>query len=183
MKLVVLIGNTAVGKMTVGQELTEITNLKLFHNHMMIEPVLQIFDKFDGQLVGKLRRTIFEHFAKSDLEGMIFTYMWAFDEPSDWKYLKSLTDIFEDEGAEVYYIELIAPQSVRLARNTSENRLKHKPSKRDLEFSEKLLKEDDKNYRCESYVGEVPFKNYLRIENTNLTEETVAKMIQKEFSL
>lgn len=183
MKLVVLIGNTAVGKMTVGQELTEITELKLFHNHMMIEPVLEIFDTFDGQLVGKLRRTIFEHFAKSDLEGMIFTYMWAFDEPSDWKYLKSLTDIFENENAEVYYVELIAPQSVRLKRNTSENRLKYKPSKRDLDFSEKLLRVDDQNYRCESYEGEIPFKNYLRIENTNLTAETVAKMIQEEFSL
>lgn len=40
MKFVFLIGNTSVGKMTVGQELTKITNLKLFHNHMMIEPVI-----------------------------------------------------------------------------------------------------------------------------------------------
>ena len=43
MKLVFLIGNTSVGKMTVGQELTKITDLKLFHNHMTIEPVLEIF--------------------------------------------------------------------------------------------------------------------------------------------
>ena len=40
MKLVLLIGNSAVGKMTVGQELAKITGLRLFHNHMMIEPVL-----------------------------------------------------------------------------------------------------------------------------------------------
>ena len=43
MKLVILIGNCAVGKMTVGQELAKRTNLRLFHNHMMIEPVLEIF--------------------------------------------------------------------------------------------------------------------------------------------
>ena len=32
MKLLFLIGDAAVGKMTVGQELMKITDLKLFHN-------------------------------------------------------------------------------------------------------------------------------------------------------
>ena len=36
-KLVLITGPQAVGKMTVGQELTKITNLKLFHNHMSID--------------------------------------------------------------------------------------------------------------------------------------------------
>lgn len=39
MKLLFMIGNAVVGKMTVGQELAKITGLKLFHNHMTIEPV------------------------------------------------------------------------------------------------------------------------------------------------
>ncbi len=33
MKLVFILGNAAVGKMTVGQELMKITDLRLFHNH------------------------------------------------------------------------------------------------------------------------------------------------------
>lgn len=41
-KLVLIVGAGAVGKMTVGQELMKITNLRLFHNHMMIEPVIEI---------------------------------------------------------------------------------------------------------------------------------------------
>ena len=43
MKLVFILGNAAVGKMTVGQALMKITNLRLFHNHMTIEPVMEIF--------------------------------------------------------------------------------------------------------------------------------------------
>lgn len=39
MKCVHLCGPQAVGKMTVGEELTQITELKLFHNHMTIEPL------------------------------------------------------------------------------------------------------------------------------------------------
>ena len=46
MKLVFLFGDAAVGKMTVGQELTKITDLKLFHNHMSIDRYL----KFLGNL-------------------------------------------------------------------------------------------------------------------------------------
>ncbi len=38
MKLLIIAGDCAVGKMTVGQELAKISDLRLFHNHMMIEP-------------------------------------------------------------------------------------------------------------------------------------------------
>ena len=79
MKLVFIIGDAAVGKMTVGQELMKITDLRLFHNHMTIEPVLEIFGDFNGAAITKLRHVIFEEFAKTDKYGMIFTYMWAFD--------------------------------------------------------------------------------------------------------
>lgn len=48
MKLVLIIGAGAVGKMTIGQELMKITNLRLFHNHMMIEPVIDIFGYCKG---------------------------------------------------------------------------------------------------------------------------------------
>ena len=37
MKLVFILGDAAVGKMTVGQELMKITDLRLFHNNMTIE--------------------------------------------------------------------------------------------------------------------------------------------------
>lgn len=39
MKLVIITGPHAVGKMTVGQELERLTGLKLFHNHMTIDIV------------------------------------------------------------------------------------------------------------------------------------------------
>ncbi len=43
MKVVFLIGNASVGKMTVGQDLMKITDLRLFHNHVTIEPVIEIY--------------------------------------------------------------------------------------------------------------------------------------------
>jgi hypothetical protein len=183
MNLVFLIGDAAVGKMTVGQELMKQTGLRLFHNHMMIEPVIEIFGTFNGHVTQQLREVIFHEFAKSDNKGMIFTYLWAFDMQSDWDYVAHVSDIFRQQGAEIYYVELIAPQEVRLQRNETANRLAHKASKRDLEASRARLLRDDANYRCVSLPGEIPFENYLRIDNSEISAETAAKMIREHFAL
>ena len=179
MKLVLLVGAGAVGKMTVGQELAKITDLKLFHNHMMIEPTIEVFGHFHGRVIQQLREIIFNEFVKTDNEGMIFTVMWAFDMPSDLEYVMSVAEKFD----EVYCVELIADQSVRLERNKSENRLHHKASKRDLAASEQRVLNEDANHRLVSEPGEIPFENYLRIDNTNLSADVVARMIKESFSL
>lgn len=183
MKLVFIIGNTAVGKMTVGQALMATTDLKLFHNHMIIEPVIEVFGTFKGDTISKLREVIFKDFAASDQAGMIFTYMWAFDQQSDWDYIESVKDIFAPYGTEFYYIELVADKDERLKRNKTENRLLHKASKRDLDFSNHLFELADNSYRCESDEGEIPFDNYLRIDNTHLSPEVVAAQIKAHFNL
>ena len=178
MKLVLIIGSGAVGKMTVGQELMKITDLRLFHNHMIIEPVIDVFGYFNGVAIQKLREVVFDEFVKGDYEGMIFTVMWAFDMPSDREYVMNVASKFD----EVYCVELIADQSVRLERNKTENRLKNKASKRDLEASEQRLLNED-THRLISDEGEIPFENYMRIDNTNLAPDVVAKMIKDKFDL
>ncbi len=185
MKLLFLIGNTAVGKMTVGQELMKRTGLRLFHNHMTIELVLEVFGGFHAGAVRRLRDVIFEEFAASGGYGLIFTYMWAFDDPSDWEYVEHVKEIFRqrDPDTEFYYVELVAPQAVRLQRNATENRLRHKASKRDIEASNRRLLADDECARCESREGEIPFDNYIRIDNSRLSPQDTAKQIQERFGL
>ena len=178
MKLVLIIGAGAVGKMTVGQALMRKTGLRLFHNHMMIEPVIDIFGTFNGQAVNRLREVVFEEFLRSDLPGMIFTYMWAFDMPSDRAYIEALAARFD----EVYCVELVAPQEVRLQRNRTENRMAHKASKRNSDFSESLIRREDANYRLVSEPGEIPFP-YLRLENADMSPEAAAERIVAAFGL
>lgn len=183
MKLLFMIGDAAVGKMTVGQELMKITDLRLFHNHMTIEPVIEIFGKYDGKTISQIREVVFKNFAASDNYGMIFTYMWAFDCKDDWDYIEHVKEIFKPYDTEFYYVELIAPQEVRLQRNATENRLNYKASKRDIELSNQRLINDDKNYRCVSYEGEITFDNYLRIDNSDKEPAEVARLIKEAFNL
>lgn len=183
MKLVFLIGDLGVGKMTVGQELMKITDLRLFHGHMTIEPVIETFGYYHDTAIYKMREIIFEEFAASSNYGLIYTYVWAFDQKNDWDYVEHFTNIFRKKDADVYYVELVAPQEVRLQRNITENRLMHKASKRDIEISNQRLINTDINYRCVSNEGEIPFDNYIKIDNSNLSAELVAKMIKEHFNL
>lgn len=148
---------------------------------MMIEPVLEVFGTFHSEVIARLRSLIFEEFAKTDNFGLIFTYMWAFDQQSDWDYIAHVRNLFHIPDADVYHIELLAPQDVRLQRNATENRLAHKPSKRDLEASNLRILNDDLRYRCESFPGELTFPNYLRLPNSGITACDAAARIKAHF--
>jgi hypothetical protein len=184
--LVFIVGPPAVGKMTVGVELAERTGLRLFHNHHTIELVLRFFPFGSppfGRLVNEFRRRIFEEVAGSDLPGLIFTYVWAFDHPGDHAQVAQLADIFTSRGGRVLYVELQAAQEERLRRNETEFRLAEKPSKRDVAASRARLLEHDAAYRLNS-AGEFEGRaDYLRIDNTVLPPETVAERIIDHFSL
>jgi len=187
MKLVILAGPQAIGKMTIGQELANITELKLFHNHQTIEIIRELvpLDEEGWKLVDQLREPIFRAFAKSGQYGMVYTLVCAF--PQDLAYVELVKNRFREEcpegDFEFYFVELEADFEERLRRNKTENRLLHKPSKRDLEWSEGLLHSYETQYRQNSLPGEVTEPNYLRIDNTNLTAEEVAKQIKEKFNL
>ena len=187
MKLLFIFGAHAAGKMTVGQAVSRITPLKLFHNHMTIEPVIELFGAYNGAVTQRLRQVVFEEFAQTDNYGLIFTFIWAFDVPYDTEYVRALTKLYEDAGAQVDYVELVTPQDVRLVRNRTENRLKEKASKRDVELSEMRMLSAEGKYRCVSEPGEIAEllgiapERYLRIDNTSLSPEETAERIVSHF--
>ena len=185
-KFIMIVGPQAVGKMTVGQELSKITNLKLLHNHMTIELLSKLFD-YSKESYTKLnldfRTQIFEEFSKSKEYGIIFTCCFDFDVKEEWKIIEKWRNIFKEKGGECYFVELETTLEERLRRNKTNNRLNHKPSKRDLEWSENDILKSIKKHRLNSYPNEIPFENYYRIDNTNISAEETAKLIKEKFDL
>lgn len=180
-----IFGPQAVGKMTVGHELEKITELKLFHNHMTIELLCPFlgFSPEMWELSTLFRQKIFEAFSKSDSYGMIFTFVWSFDSKEGWEYVDKVCKIFEEKGGEVYFVQLEADFNERIERNKTPHRLVHKPSKRNVEQSEHRLRMATENHRLNSFEGEIKRKNYIKINNTNLTPEEGAKSIKEKFIL
>lgn len=184
---VIIIGPHAVGKMTVGQELAKITGLRLFHNHMSIELARKLFPNEQEEfrsLIRATRQHVFDLFATHNLPGLIFTYMCAFDQQEELDYLMGLIELFKSNGAKCCVVELCADFDIRLIRNRSENRLLHKESKRDLDWSEAEMRSTSEKFRLNSYDGEeLPFENYMKLDNTNVAPDEVAKMIRTRFAI
>jgi hypothetical protein len=184
--LILLIGPPAVGKMTVGHEVAARTGLKLFHNHQTIELVLGFFPFGSApfnRLVREFRRRIFEEVAASDLPGLIFTYVWAFDLSEDAEFVAEFASIFERRGGRVLYVELHADLDERLRRNETEFRLEQKPSKRDVAASRQRLLDLDAQYRLTSDGRFEGRQDYLHIDNTRLTAAAAADRIIEHFAL
>ena len=56
-------------------------------------------------------------------------------------------------------------------------------TKRDIASSNERVIQHTKNHRFVSRDGEVPISNFMRIDNSNIEPDVVAKMIKERFDL
>jgi len=183
--VVVIIGPPAVGKMAVGRELERLTGFPLLHNHMTIDLVLPFFEFGSepfSRLVGGFRRSIINEVAASDHAGLIFTYVWAFDQTTDLSFVERLLEPFVAGGGRGVFVELYAPLEVRLERNDTPLRLLEKSSKRDVEASRARLLDIDRRHHMNS-DGDFPYDDHLFVDTTDLSAEETADLVIAHFSL
>jgi hypothetical protein len=184
--LLFVVGPPAVGKMSVGQAITERTGLRLFHNHIAIELALRYFDfgtPAFHRIDAAIRRLVIEEVAASDLPGLVFTYVWAFNVPEDQAVVEEFAKPFRERGARVLFVELEATQDERLKRLAGVSRLAEKPSRRDLDAARRDLLDDDARYQLNSGGKFDDRPDYLRINNTLLTPGEVAERVIEHFAL
>ena len=183
--LIVIAGPQAVGKMTVAEELKKKTGYSLMVNHDSIEVSKKIFHLNENawrELNSLVRKNVFETAIKNNVD-MIFTFVVAFDMKEDIDYLTNLKNMFEVSGGNFYFVELEADLETRLQRNITPHRLEEKKSKRDLEWSKTELLDCMEKYRLNSNEGEKLFENQIKINNTELEPDEVAKIIIEKFKL
>lgn len=182
----VILGPPAVGKMTVGQEIAKQTGFKLFHNHLVIESLLPIFE-FDSEhfkkLVKEFRTRVFEEIIVEKPAGIIFTFVINFKINTGLNTLLQWIDLFKQNNFRVCVAELEASLGIRLKRNETLNRLNYKLSKKNLELSRQVLLQNEEEWITNSPAELFKDLDYLRIENENKTACEVADLIVKNFKL
>lgn len=109
--------------------------------------------------------------------------VWDYDCQEEEEYVDEILEIFREKNAQICLVELQAGLGIRLKRNRHEHRLKHKPSKRDVDWSEQYLHYSASNFRMESREKEFEDKEIYKIDNSNLQSEKVARMIREKFKL
>lgn len=185
MRLLLIIGPPAVGKMTVGREIAARSDFRLFHNHHTIEPLVEVFGYGTAPfnvLNGEFRRRVIEEAARNNLD-LIFTFVWNLEDPADTAYVEQLVAPFDEAGGEIRVLELAADLETRLVRNRGESRLAAKPTKRDVEWSDAnvrgleayQLNTDPSGAKPTPADGFLTRHPLLRLDTRNLTAAEVAE--------
>lgn len=190
MRLLVIFGPPAVGKMTVGREIAHRSSLRLLHNHALIEPLLDVFDYGTPsftRLLRQWRAQIVEEAAVSGTD-LLLTFVWGLELHSDAVEVAGYIRPYVDQGAEVAFAELTADLGTRLQRNRTDLRLAEKRSKRDVEWSDANVRDMERfvmNTDLPSATDPalpgtalLAQHRHLRLDNTELTpRETAAQIL------
>lgn len=176
-----LIGPPAVGKMTVGQEVCRRTGYTLFHGHVVGDVVAAYFP-FGTPSFARLsqtwRRTFIEEAALAGMN-LVTTVAWRFDVPGDAETISGWLRPYTEAGR-VLCVELVAPLAVRIVRNHSENRRRHKTASW---VTDDYLREIHAAHRYDS-GGDFPIDlPHLRLETEHLPAEDAAHRIIEHFDL
>ena len=181
MTLLFVFGPPAVGKMTVGRAIADAGGFRLFHNHHMLEPLLDVFDygtpPFDV-LLQEFRLRVLEEAAAAGID-LVYTLVWGLDLPQDSAYLRRHLRPFVEAGQPIAFVELYADLETRLARNGTAYRLSEKKSKRDVAWSDENVRELERHVLntgirptpADELIAAYP---HLRIDNTDRSPDDVA---------
>ena len=175
MKLILIHGSPAVGKLTVAGEIARQTGFKVFHNHLTIDAVSPVFE-FGTEPFWKLVHLFrIETIAEAARQNVSLIYTFCYAKGADDAHVEEVLKAVEDGGGEVCFTLLVAEKSEIEKRILSESRLNYMKMK-----SRKMLRETWEKYEL---FSPVPFRESLTIDNTNLSAEDAAKQIIAHFNL
>jgi hypothetical protein len=127
LKLIFIYGLPATGKYTVAKELAAITGYKLFHNHLVVDMLLSVFD-FGSEPFVALREdiwiSVFEEASAAQLPGLIFTFNP--ESTVSPGFIPNVLDTLQQSGSEVNFVELQCPLAELKSRMDSPSRQQHR---------------------------------------------------------
>jgi hypothetical protein len=106
MKLMLLYGPPAVGKLTIAQEVARLTGFPVFHNHLTVNVAAAIFPRGTPayrRLLWHLRYAVFAAAAHAHLDGVLFTMVYRRDQEP---YIARCAEVMQPFGGEVCLVQV-----------------------------------------------------------------------------
>ncbi len=126
MKLIIIHGPPAAGKLTVANALSLRTNFKVFHNHLSIDctqPVFEFGTDAFWRINVKVRCEVIAEAARQNID-LIHTFCYG-KGPDD-EYFRELMAAAQDNGGEVHAVLLHCRNEIRKVRIVDESRVRMK---------------------------------------------------------
>lgn len=175
MKLLLIYGSPAVGKLTVANEIAARTGFKVFHNHLSIdcvEPVFEFGSESFAKLINLIRLETIREAARIGRD-LIYTFCYA-KGPDD-AHVRQVAEIVESAGGEMLFVLLKADRDALDRRVTADSRRNSGKAK--------TIALMDHFHETYDLVSPVPDRESLVIDNTNLPAGETARQIIGHFDL
>lgn len=172
MKLILLYGPPASGKLTIAEKLSKLTGIPLFHNHLSRDLVEALYGsnfKSHYALIDTIRYEVIDYCAKQG-DDLIFTYVYEGGEGDDGD-IRRFIEIVEKYHGKIMFVELSADRNDLIARTNSDSRKSHGKLVDPIKMT-KITQNMDK-FR-------IPYVTPLRINTSDINPDTaVATIIDK----
>jgi len=175
MKLLIIYGAPAAGKLTIATEVARRTGFKLFHNHVSIDCVKPVFD-FGTQPFLRMIETIrFAMIAEAAREGVDLIHTFVYASGEDDEHFANLIASAEDNGGELRLVLLKCDADELKARIGNDSRVK----------IGKLSDPDAVDRSLTKYDLRSPYpgRESLEIDTTAITVEEAADEIVRHLGL
>jgi len=174
MKLIVIYGPPAVGKLSVAKELAKLTKYKVFHNHLTFDLVNSVFEVDKGKFWdyhNKLRFDMVKILVENKVNFITtFGYTKKFPKPLD-----DIVKLVKKNKGKVYYVQLICDEEELYKRVKHPNRKNYRKI-----YHVNVLKSGLKKY---GYFDIVPYNPNITIDNTRLSPKKAALKIKEYYKL
>ncbi|HEX8289460.1 MAG TPA: hypothetical protein VF556_15870 [Pyrinomonadaceae bacterium] len=171
MKLILIYGSPAVGKLTVANEIARKTDFKVFHNHLTIDAVEPIFEFGTSSFWKLVHFFRIETVAEAARAGQNLIYTFCYAKDSDDEHVRLITKAVEENGGEILFVLLVAEKSEIEKRVLAESRKRYGKAKT-IEILHEVWDKYD-------LFSPVPDRESLIVDNTKISaEETTLKIIE-----
>jgi len=169
MKLILIYGSPAVGKLTVANEIARQTDFKVFHNHLTIDAVEPVFEFGTPPFLKLVHLFRVETVAEAARVGRNLIYTFCYAKDSDDAHVRLITETVEENGGEISFVLLVCEKSEIEKRVTDDSRKKYGKANNLTILHDVWGKYD--------LFSPVPERESLIIDNTYLSPEATARKI------
>ncbi len=174
MNLVFIYGPPASGKLTIANELSQISGIPVFHNHMTRDLVQSLYPADLSEhygLVNKLRNDVFEYCA---IHGTDLIFTFVYEGPADDQSVKAKVAAVRNNGGQVVFVEVTAHHEDLLARVDNAERHEHN----------KLTDKTKLESLLDNIAGaSIPDEEMLHIDTSTVQPAEAAALICRHYGL